>query len=57
MTCSLWFYSKDEANNFNSSIEGNDAFKFFKHKANTVADGTNGVLKNSGIAVSLKYLK
>ena len=42
-------------------LRGNDAFKFFKHKAklleNTVADGTNGVLKNPATAVSLKYLK
>ena len=39
---SLWFYSKDEATNFNADIENTDDFKSFKDKAkligNTVAE-------------------
>ena len=46
---SLWFYSKDEATNFNADIEKTDDFKSFKYKAesieNTVEDGANGILK------------
>ena len=59
-TRSLWFYSKDEANNFNAGITNIDEFKYFKHEAkllgNTVADGANGILRNAAIAVPLKYL-
>ena len=40
-TCSLWFYSKDEANNFDANINNNNAFESFEYKAkllkNTVA--------------------
>ena len=32
-TRSLWFYSKDEAINFNADIENTDDFKSFKYKA------------------------
>ena len=43
-----WFYSKDEATNFNGDIANDNNFKFFKFKAkllgNTKADGTNGIL-------------
>ena len=46
---SLWFYSKDEATNFNADIENTDDFKSFKYKAkllgNTEADNGNGILK------------
>ena len=56
---SLWFYAKDEVTKFNVDIEETNNFKSFKYKAklleNTVADGTNGILKNAAIAVSLKY--
>ena len=31
-TCSLWFYSKDEATNFNTKTVDNNAFKSFKCK-------------------------
>ena len=55
---SLWFYSKDEAIDFNADIEVND-FKSFKYTAkllgNVEADGTNGILKNATNAVPLKY--
>ena len=63
-TGSLWFYSKDEATNFNADIANDDSFKSFKYKAkllgNTAAQpvptATNGILKNATIAVPLKYL-
>ena len=59
-TGSLWFYSKDEAINFNADIANYDNFKSFKYKAkslgNTAADGVNGILRNATIAVPLKYL-
>ena len=32
-TGSLWFYSKDEATNFNADIVNDDKFKSFKYKA------------------------
>ena len=32
-TGSLWFYSKDEATNFNSDITNNNNFKFFVYMA------------------------
>ena len=60
---SLWFYSKDEANNFDVD-NANNCFKYFEYKAkllqNTVAqpapNPANRILKNAGIAVPLKYL-
>ena len=59
-TRSLWFYSNDEATNFNADIANTDNFKSFKYKAklltNTVTDTANGILKNTTIAVPLKYL-
>ena len=63
-TGNVWFYSKDEANNFNNSIENTDNFKYFKYKAklleNTVAqpapNQANGILRNATVAVLLKYL-
>ena len=61
-TGSLWFYSKDEATNFNADIVS-DNFKSFKYKpkllGNTVAladNAANGILKNATIVVPLKYL-
>ena len=57
----LWFYSKDEAPNFNANIANIDNFKFFKYKAkllrNTEAqddNATNGILKNATITVPFK---
>ena len=44
-TGSLWFYSKDEASNFNANIANDNNFKSFKCKANlsgnTEADNAN----------------
>ena len=62
-TGSSWFYSKDEANNFNNNIANTNNFKSFKYKAkllgNTVAQtapkAANGILRNA-TAVPLKYL-
>ena len=59
-TGSLWFYSKDEATNFNAEIRNNSAFKSVQHKAklleDIIANGNNGILENEAIAVPLKYL-
>ena len=59
-TGSLWFYSEDEATDFNAAIANDDNFKSFKYKAkllgNTEANGANGILKNGTKAVPLKYL-
>ena len=60
-TGSLWFFSKDEAANFNADIaNNNNNFKYFKYKAkllwNTEANVANAILKNATIAASLKYL-
>ena len=60
MTGSLWFYSKDEANNFNNDIANTNNIKFFSCKAkllrNTEGNGVNRILRNAAIFVSLKYL-
>ena len=44
-TGSLWFYSKDEATDFNADIANDNNFKSFKYKTtlleNTKADGVN----------------
>ena len=61
---SLWLYSADEATNFNAAITNANDFKSFKFKSklggNTVVQSApnqpNGVLKNTTIAVPLKYL-
>ena len=37
-TVSLWFYSKDEATDFNANIANNDDFKSFKYKAKLLED-------------------
>ena len=48
-TGSLWFYSKDEATDFNADIVNTNNFKSSIYKAklleNTEADGVNGILK------------
>ena len=59
---SLWFYSKDEAINFNTDFANNNHFRSFKYKpkllqttvAQVTPNETNGILKNSTIAVSLE---
>ena len=59
----LWFYSKDEATNFNADIADTNEFKSFKYQAkllgNSVAqpapNAANGILKNATISEPLKY--
>ena len=63
-TGSLWFYSKDEATNFNSDIDNTNRFKSFKYKAkllgNTVAqpapNQAHAILENAAFAVLLENL-
>ena len=52
-TGSLWFYSKDEATNFNSNITNNDIFKSFMYKTELIGTtgATNGILKNETIVI------
>ena len=60
----FWFYSKDEATNFNAGIDNDINFKSFKCKAKILEDANakptpneaNGIFKNVTIAASLKYL-
>ena len=56
----LWFYSKDEATNFNYDIADTNNFKSFKYTTKllekTETDRVKGILKNTTIAVALKYL-
>ena len=60
----LWFYSEDEASNFNNNIANTDNFKYFKYKAKLLGNAAaqpapnaaNGIPKNATIAVPLKYL-
>ena len=58
---SLWFYSKDEATNFNVDIENTDDFKSFKDKAkligNTVAEKANTILKKCSICRAINISK
>ena len=56
----LWFYFKDEANDFNN-IANDDNFKSFKYKAKLLGaqpapNAASGILKNATTAVPLKYL-
>ena len=59
-TGSLWFYSKDEATNFNANIVDANDFKYFRNKAkllgNTISYGANEIIRNTTIAVPSKYL-
>ena len=63
-TGSLWFCSKDEANNFNNDIANTNDFKYLKYQAklfrNTVAKSgqnlANRILLNTTNAVPLKNL-
>ena len=56
----LWFYSKDEPTNFNANIDNTKKFKSFEYNTrllrNTETEGANGILKNTTVAVLLKYL-
>ena len=57
---SLWFYSRDEAINFNADVAYNNHFESVQYKAkllgNTVTDGGNGILRNAAVVMLLKYL-
>ena len=63
-TGSVWFYFKDEATDFDENVENTNDFKSFRYNAklfgNTEAqpnpNDANGILKNTTIAVPLKYL-
>ena len=59
-TGSVWFYSKDKTTDFDVDIANDDVFRFFKWKAkllgSKVADGTNGILRNTTIAAPLTDL-
>ena len=63
-TRSLWFYSKDEATDFNNNIANTDDLKSFKDKTKLLANrkaqpnsnSANRILKNATIVMPLKYL-
>ena len=59
ITGSLWFYSKDEATDFNADIANTNHSKSFRYKTklleNNEADGANRILKNA-VSLPLKYL-
>ena len=54
MIGNLWFYSKDEAINFNADFVDGKAFQSFIGEK--IADISNGILRKAIIAISLKYL-
>ena len=57
-TGSLWFYSKDETDNFDADIRNTHAFKSSKEKCllidNKVAYGNNSILKMHLLLCSLE---
>ena len=57
-TGSLWFYSKDEATDFNKNIANTDDFKSLDYKTKLLGNtvGANGILKIATIDVSLNYV-
>ena len=63
-TGSLWFYSKDEATNFNANVANNTTFKSFMYKATLVGEtyapptqnNNHRILENTTIALPFKYL-
>ena len=57
-TGSLWFYSKDEAIDFNADIANDNNFNSFTYKAKLLRNTTGQTAPNiaNGIAVLLKYL-
>ena len=54
-TGSLWFYSKDEATNFNADIANNDSFKSFRYKAKLL--GNTAAQPAPNAANDSKYVK
>ena len=55
-TGSLWFYSKDEAIDFNKAFSNTDYFDFFKHTNRLVQATVAWNLENVTTAVPFKYL-
>ena len=57
-TGSLWFYSIDEATNFNVDIEDDNTFKSFEYKTKVIGRtaAANGILENATITIPLKNL-
>ena len=63
-TGSFWFYSKDEATDFNADIANNNNLKSFEYKTKLLgtivsqpnSNQANGILRNATIAFPLKYL-
>ena len=57
----LWFYSNNEATDFNNAIANTTDFKSFEYQAkfmgDTEVDRVNGVLINTTTTVSLKLSK
>ena len=60
-TESLWFYSKNEATNFNADIANDNNYKYFKYKTklsgNTEADEDNRILKKCNNCCAVKIFK
>ena len=64
ITGSLWFYSKDEVNNFNNDIANTNNLKYFKYKAillenaipQSEPNAANRILRNATMGAPLKYL-
>ena len=63
-TGSLWFYSKDEATNFDADIVNTDDFKSFKYKAKLLGhtaaqadNAANGILKKCNNCCAIKIFK
>ena len=59
-TVSFWFYSKDDANEFNADITNNNNLKSFMCKKKLLGDTepnvANGILKSTNNDMLLKYL-
>ena len=59
-TCSLRFFSKTEAANFNANIANNNNFKYFSYKSKLLgsieANRANGILRKKAIVVPFEYL-
>ena len=55
---SLWFYSKNEATNFDADTADANNFKSFNYETKLIGStaATNGILENTTIAMSLEYL-
>ena len=54
-TGSLWFYSKDEATNYNNGISNKNEFKSFKAKAKLLRNTVSQPTLNQANAILKKY--